>query len=188
MPKRLSLWNQARHPLYALSFLFPGLLIFEAGGHEQDGGGHCLIGSSGGADVLKKGLNGWTVLFGDLTFFDQVTENEFERTEVVAVVDGDEVATEGDFDQFQERDGFECGIGLNNEESQFLVDAGNLDGLAWSGGGKGVLDEFEDGLRAVRVDAFELLEGAFRKGQRDGAAGFVEFRWAPAQVSMRHGV
>ena len=76
-----------------------------------------MIRSSYGTDGFEEGDNGWAVLGGDLTFFDQVVENEFEGAEVVALVDGDEEATEGDFDEFQKRNGNESGIGSDNEEA-----------------------------------------------------------------------
>ena len=92
-------------------------LGFEARGDEQNGGWRCLLCSSHGADAFEEGDNGWKVLGGDLSFFDQVTESEFERAEVVALVNGDEEATESDFDEFQKRNGFECGIGSDNEKT-----------------------------------------------------------------------
>ena len=90
---------------------------FEVCGDKQNGGRGRLFGFSHGADAFEEGDNGWKVLGGDLSFFDQVTESEFERTEVVALVDGDEEATEGDFNEFQKRNGFECGIGSDNEKT-----------------------------------------------------------------------
>ncbi len=89
----------------------------EVRGDEQNGGWRSLLRSSHGADGFQEGDNGWAVLGGDLTFFDQVVENEFEGAEVVALVDGDEEATEGDFDEFQKRNGNESGIGSDNEEA-----------------------------------------------------------------------
>ena len=76
-----------------------------------------MFGSSHGADSFEEGLDGWAVLGGDLTFFDQVAESEFEGAEVVALVDGDEEATESDFDEFQKGNGFESGVGADNEKA-----------------------------------------------------------------------
>ena len=90
---------------------------FQVCGHKQNGGWRRLVGSSHGADGFEEGLNRGAVLGGDLAFFDEVVENEFEGTKVVALVDGDEEATEGDFDEFQKRNGFECVIGPDNEEA-----------------------------------------------------------------------
>lgn len=153
---------------------------------EQDAGVGGLIRSSYGADVFEKIHNGWEVWGGGLTFFDHVAECEFEGLEVVALVDGDEEAAEGDFDEFQERNAFECGIRSDNEKAGLLIDAYDFDGCALDVLGEGGLGEFDDCLGAVGVDAFELLDGALWQGQGDGAAGFVEFGRAPAQISMRH--
>ena len=51
---------------------------FEVCGHKQNGGLGRLIRSSYGADGFEEGDNGWEVLGGDLSFFDQVVENELE--------------------------------------------------------------------------------------------------------------
>ena len=66
------------------------------------------------------------------------------------------------------------------------VDIDDFDGLDLIGLREGGVGEFDDGLGAVGVDAFELFEGAFWEGEGYGAAGFVEFGRAPAQISMRH--
>lgn len=145
-----------------------------------------MFGSSQGADGFEEGLNRGEILGRDLSFFDQVVENEFERAEVVALVDGDEEATEGDFDEFQKRNGFECGIGSDDEEAGLPVDTDDFDGLDLIGLGEGGVGEFDDGLSTVGVDAFELFEGAVGQSQGHGAAWLVEFGRAPAQISMRH--
>lgn len=59
-----------------------------------------MIRSSDGANAIEEGFDGWEVCGVDLTFFDQVKESEFEGTEVVSLVDGEEEATEGNFDEF----------------------------------------------------------------------------------------
>ena len=66
------------------------------------------------------------------------------------------------------------------------IDTDDFDGQALIRLREGGVGEFDDGLGAVGVDAFELFEGAFRQRQGHGAAWFAEFGRAPAQISMRH--
>ena len=159
---------------------------FQVCGHKQNGGWRRLIGSSHGADGFEEGLNRGEILGRDLTFLDQINKSEFEGAEVLALVDGDEEATEGDFNEFQKRNGLECGIGSDDEEAGLPVDIDDFDGLDLIGLRESGVGEFDDGLGAVGVDDFELFEGAVGQRQGHGAAWLVEFGRAPAQISMRH--
>ncbi len=108
---------------------------------------------------------------------EEIAESDFQLFDGNAGLEGDEVASRGDFDEGKPRNVAEKTI-VRNEEEGFRFGNGQLANRGRRGvrvAVQGGFRRLDDGLGAVGVDFGETVQNAEGERNRDGTTGFVEF-------------
>ena len=114
---------------------------------------------------------------------EEVADGDFEFFDGHAGLEGEEVASRGDFDEGEPRDAAEEAVVGDDEKGLVRRDGEFADGGGGSfGATEGGFGGFDDGLGAVGVDFGEAVEDAEGEGDGDGTRGFAEFGGASAFV------
>lgn len=120
---------------------------------------------------------------------EEVADGDFEFFDGHAGLQGEEVASGGDFDEGEPGDAAEEAV-VGDDEEGFV----GRDGEFADGGGRGAgaaeggFGGLDDGFGAVGVDFGEAVEDAEGEGDSDRTGGFAEFGGAPAFVGAVFGV
>ena len=116
---------------------------------------------------------------------EEVADGDFEFFDGDAGLEGEEVASGGDFDEGEPRDAAEEAVVGDDEEGFVGGDGEFADGGGrGAGAAEGGFGGLHDGFGAVGVDLGQPVEDAKGQGDGDGPRGFAEFGGASAFVGV----